>query len=810
MSAALAPDRGESAHPRWVPWGLAGLVALLFREVLAGGVLYRRDIHLVWHSQVEAFVRAVAEGSWPVWDPAPAFGQPLLADPSAMVLYPFTWLNLLLRPWTYYSVFAVSHVFFSGYGMSLLARRLGMTSGASFLAGALWLTCGPFVSLIDLWHHFAGAVWMPWVVLAAIAALEAPSRRSIAAFGGAAGLQILCGSADMVSLTGVAVLSRIAVFHLRWRRGEWATNRRQLAVTALAGVIALGLSAGLWMAAADVARTSARWSLPASVRTYWSLHPVALAETLSPGLFSALPLQEPLRASLFESREPFLASIYLGNAAFALVGWALLAAPRRLSLLLLGLTSFATAVAFGHHTPAYDVATWLVPPIAILRYPVKTMVLAALCWCLLAGTGWDAWRRDGTTPSGWRRRVLLALPLGVTLLAAAAWVLVRWQADAVGARLVSPGGLSYEAILRPTTVKLLVQAVVGAATLALTASRFRGAPGRATAAIVGALAVGELTLYHRHPNPVAPRELYTHRPALVDDLKATKEVRAYVYDYTRPDKSRQYLGTSPGLRSAPAGWSHDAASSLAMQMSLTPATAGRWDIDTGFDIDYRGLYAVELERLCTLLRLMEGTPAHDALLRLGGVTHVVSRHDAGFEHLQPVKRYDSLYAQDVRLYAVPKPLPRAFAVPRARSVDERGAVEAVLDPTFDPRTEVLLDRDITVSPMAAGKTFRGFCRIRERHADRVVVDAELTEPGFVVLLDGYSSGWEATIDGVPAPVYRANIAFRAVPVPAGGHRVTLTYRPVALRAGLTLSALTALVVIGLLTTRGRREPGEES
>src|SRR5262249_58444029 len=87
------------------------LVAWLFREALfGGGVFYVRDIHLVWVPQAEAFARAVAAGSWPVWDDRLGFGQPLLADPSAQALYPPTWLGLALRPWTYYTLFAFFHV----------------------------------------------------------------------------------------------------------------------------------------------------------------------------------------------------------------------------------------------------------------------------------------------------------------------------------------------------------------------------------------------------------------------------------------------------------------------------------------------------------------------------------------------------------------------------------------------------------------------------------------------------------------------------------------------------------------------------
>ena len=69
---------------RWAVLALTALVVWLFREALfGGGVFFERDIHLVWHPQVEGFVQGISAGSWPLWDPSPAFGQPLLADPGA-------------------------------------------------------------------------------------------------------------------------------------------------------------------------------------------------------------------------------------------------------------------------------------------------------------------------------------------------------------------------------------------------------------------------------------------------------------------------------------------------------------------------------------------------------------------------------------------------------------------------------------------------------------------------------------------------------------------------------------------------------
>jgi uncharacterized membrane protein YfhO len=90
---------------------------------------------------------------------------------------------------------------------------------------------------------------------------------------------------------------------------------------------------------------------------------------------------------------------------------------------------------------------------------------------------------------------------------------------------------------------------------------------------------------------------------------------------------------------------------------------------------------------------------------------------------------------------------------------------------------------------------------------RVALRAQASAPGFLVLADAYDPGWIATVDGQPAEVRRANVAFRAVAVPAGTHEVVLRYAPSAVRRGLLVSALSGVLAVALLmATRGMRSP----
>ncbi|PYQ38142.1 MAG: hypothetical protein DMF77_24860, partial [Acidobacteria bacterium] len=152
------------------------------------------------------------------------------------------------------------------------------------------------------------------------------------------------------------------------------------------------------------ARRGVRLTLSYETRGFWSLHPWTVPQVLAPVSWRALPEYSPRSGELFEVWDPFLRSLYLGAPALALVAaaWAPSRAPWRRRLTLLAVVAFLLAL--GRHTPLYGAATTLVPPLGVLRYPIKFAVLSALAWALLAAAGAEAWRqKSAIARSRWMR-----------------------------------------------------------------------------------------------------------------------------------------------------------------------------------------------------------------------------------------------------------------------------------------------------------------------------------------------------------------------------------------------------------------------
>lgn len=81
----------------------------------------------------------------------------------------------------------------------------------------------------------------------------------------------------------------------------------------------------------------------------------------------------------------------------------------------------------------------------------------------------------------------------------------------------------------------------------------------------------------------------------------------------------------------------------------------------------------------------------------------------------------------------------------------------------------------------------------DRHDGRMVIDVTAPQAGVVLVKDSYYPGRKAWVDGRRAEVMRVDLAFTAVRVPAGHHRVALAYLPTSVLAGGAASAITALV-----------------
>jgi hypothetical protein len=770
---------------------LALVPAVLFAPALAGGVFFQRDLHAYWQPQVETLVRVVAEGALPLWDPYEGFGLPLLADPSHQVFYPPTGLNFFLLPTTVYKILVLGHAWAAAAGTFLLARASGLSRLSAMVGGAAWVASGPFLSAVSVPHHFMGAAWIPWVLLGLERLIEAPSRRRAVVLALFAAGQVFAGSGDMAILTAGAATLRVLAE--AWRRREDAASLRVVGgLVTVSVVLALGLSAAQWVPTVDVFRGTTRQSMPPGTNLFWSVHPWGLAELVLPRAFADLPLSDTMRAILFESREPFLSSLYLGLVpALVIAGCGLARSAHRTWYLAgAGLLGFA---ALGKHAPLVPLLARL-PVLSMFRYPVKAMIPASLFWALLLGLAIEH-ARQPWTPA--QRRRALVLAVAATVVAVGALVLARFlvvHAEALGAPLSAPPGWR-TAAYEPLAAKLQMAAALGAVAALLTAWRSLAEPAHpALPVLVGLLALCDLTVAGLPVNKVAPRELLTHVPPVAKAIAAEPgEHRVFSASPSLPALNRS-------LKRGPAGWRPEWSYALGLQEALYAPIGSRWGFRGSYDADFTGMAPVAAARLSSVMEHNRDNGVGLRLLQMGGVTDVVALDTRTPPGLIKVAEFASVFAEPIRLLRVPAPAAPVTLVGRVRHVAAGAAVDLIATGAVDPAAELLVEAEGADEP-APG--FEASVRVVASRADALIVETQANQPGWLTVTGSFAPGWRARIDGVSAPIVRANGVFRAVRVPAGRHAVDLRYRPPAVAAGAALSLASAAAAAGLASRRKR-------
>jgi hypothetical protein len=187
----------------------------------------------------------------------------------------------------------------------------------------------------------------------------------------------------------------------------------------------------------------------------------------------------------------------------------------------------------------------------------------------------------------------------------------------------------------------------------------------------------------------------------------------------------------------------------------------------------------------------EELPALLPRLRTAGVSHVLSLDPLAFPGLQPVAqlRPPRLAPLQVFVYAVTETNPLRFVAASVRGGDPPSR-------DADAPARVWME-----APPQEVDGATGSVRSVREEPGRIDLEVDASRETALVIADGWAPGWTATIDGSAAPLRHVG-PHRALWIPAGRSRVTLSYRPPGLVAGLGLSAV-SLIVVGGLWWRGR-------
>lgn len=149
---------------------------------------------------------------------------------------------------------------------------------------------------------------------------------------------------------------------------------------------------------------------------------------------------------------------------------------------------------------------------------------------------------------------------------------------------------------------------------------------------------------------------------------------------------------------------------------------------------------------------------------------------------------------EIGLYEHPGILPRAFLVSGA--VVENDLAALMSSPNYRPDRILTIDRlpaDGELGNTTASAT--GTVEFEHYGNYHVRMAVDTTSAAWVFLSDTYYPGWKASIDGVETPIYRANIAGRAVRVPEGRHTVEFNFHADSFYSAIWVSLVGCMLLL---------------
>jgi prepilin-type N-terminal cleavage/methylation domain-containing protein len=741
-------------------------------------VFFVRDLSFFFWPRHLWLRHTIFSGQAPWWDPHVAAGQSAIADALNQLMMPLTVaIRLLPSDVVSFNLWVALPLPIAAIGMFLfLARRA--PAAAAALGACVFALSGPMVSTLNTPNLSWSAALIPWVLWSV--------DRGGAAIAIAFGLQGLCGEPVTWAATGVLT----ACWIVRISRLEAESSRLKAGAVYLTYLGAGGLIAAMQLVPTFLAGVRAHRAAIATP-DFWSLHPVGLWEAVAPNLFGnyydTFLADLPWITALNFGRDPFFYSLYVGPLVLLLAAAGATAAPRRQTFWIV-VAIAAVFCSFGGYTPVYPFIRKLLPPLMYFRFPVKYLIFAVVAVSALVAHGLASQPERLWKPAAFLSGIALVLTiLALTLPAAVEGVSYSLAA---ATHLKDPAaGAAFLARTAPPLLARFAALLLAGTVLLAGLPRARYAAYLLFAAVCADLAITN-----------APLNLTMAAAALEPPAwfrESAGSQRLYI-----GGRARGYMngGDLDGVKS----WQIPAeATAIEGRMLLNaqlPMMPSGWRVREALSYDLPYLWPASYE---AALRQFEdaGVDARAAFLRRSGVRRCVLPDTATrqFPVVADVPDWN------MRVFECHPGATRVILASGVAVAADASDLKWQRDVLFDVSAR---DDDVRVDRMPATAGTRASpladsVRLLEDGSTTVVVEATLSKDGTLVLRDTYDPSWQATVDGHPAEIARANGLYRAVALPTGRHVVTFTYRPRDFLAGLmiSMSAAIALIVAARLTRR---------
>jgi hypothetical protein len=178
------------------------------------------------------------------------------------------------------------------------------------------------------------------------------------------------------------------------------------------------------------------------------------------------------------------------------------------------------------------------------------------------------------------------------------------------------------------------------------------------------------------------------------------------------------------------------------------------------------------------------------VLDLMNVKYVISSEKAA-GRLRSVSKYRDVekLPGGQQLFENTAVLPRFFLVHNVRTAGSLADV--------DLRQTAITELPVTL-PASGVPDARDRVTVLHYDPDSLELSVQSAGSSLLVMSENYYPGWKARLDGRAAEIYRTDIAFRGVVVPAGSHQLRMEFHPIVFPLSMANSLAAAVVLLLLV------------
>jgi len=705
----------------------------------------------------------------------------------------------------------IIYYFLSGLFIYIFARGVGLPVLVALFAGTAMLLNPHNVSLMEAGHgskHWTIAV-IPLVLLTTWRLVKKQRLLDMTLLGLSVGILLLSMHVQMAYYGLLTVGFYVLVWGIRKAFKDIKQTIKGWGLFAGANALGIGLAFYLYWPLLVYSKYSIRGTSPLKAEsgptgldweyaTNWSFHPVEMLQFLVPGLFGLGGSQPPGRGlspetvmdyNLYWGHMPFTqSSLYMGIIVLILAVFAGITLFRKIEIVQwMSITAIVSLIiSFGRHLPILYKPLYLyMPYFAKFRIPSLILTLTTICVVILAGFGLvellnqikkSRENQNKTLP------IILVVFMAIALFGIifavsgsdapeidSGMFVKDGELSTYGARTVSMlidlRWILFNKSMMTTAMYLLIFAASTFLVLKMKEKKL------SRYVIIGLVALLLTTM-----------DLFSLDKKFMHPVPNTSLRTSFAPSPTSRFLQEQQKISDEPFRIYPIGtgyqsiyWMHQGIESIG-GYSAVKLRVYQDLLDYGLNVTHQGVPNLVISGM------MNGK-------------YIVHKGEFPFNF---EKVFDG-GANNESVYLNPFALPRAWFVDSVSYVEDKVALmDSVASRAFDPTRVAYVNEEPNFAVGDSALYSNVLVPKQDYTAHGFNIYTNAIQDGFLVVSEiYYPQGWEVYIDGEKSKVWQVNHALRGVAVPAGKHIVRFEFHPPENSAGIVVSWISILLILGL-------------